>query len=339
MIEYRSARSFVYAAALHSYKSVFYDIGKSYTVCSAEFVEFSYNIASLHFHAVHRYRNAFVKGNRYVSSLIRSLFGSNSHLQNFVVHRLVCRVFKVKTFMRKVPYIFVFAVICFSVDFKRNIVRFSVVYFLVARFDVPNSPRRDYLHIRSKRFDSQFESDLVVALSSTAVANRVRAFFERNLYDSLSDNGSCKRRAEHVLILINSARFYGRKYVIVYEFVRKIFYIQLARACLNRFFFKAVKFRSLPNVAAYCDNFAVVIVFFEPRNNNGRVQTARICQNNFLNISHFTVSFYIDFYYISIIYQLDSKIKYFFIFIHTFCNFLYKVAVLDNLYAYLYIKC
>ena len=42
----------------------------------------------------------------------------------------------------------------------------------------------------------------------------------------------------------------------------------------------------LTDVAGDCDNFAVVIVFLQPRNDDGGIQTAGVCQSNLLELLH-----------------------------------------------------
>ena len=67
-------------------------------------------------------RYAFVKTYRDVRRLVRSFFRSYAHLQYLIVHRFVCRVLKVQTFVRQMPNVLIFAIIGLAVDFKRNIV-------------------------------------------------------------------------------------------------------------------------------------------------------------------------------------------------------------------------
>ena len=160
--------------------------------------------------------------------------------------------------------------------------RLGVVDLLVARFEVPNTPRRDDLHVGRERLDRQLETDLIVALARAAVADRVRTLFERDLDDLLGDDGARKAGAEQVLALIDRARFERREDIVVDELVGEIGDVQLARARLDRLLFKTLELLALTDVARDRDDLAAVVILFEPRDDYGRVQTARISQNHFL---------------------------------------------------------
>ena len=88
---------------------------------------------------------------------------------------------------------------------------------------------------------------------------------------------------EQILFILRACLHRGN-YVFVYEFVRQVFHVQLGRTRLQRLFFQAVQLVRLPNVAADRDNLAIVVVFLQPRNDNGRIQTARICKYYFFDV-------------------------------------------------------
>ena len=64
----------------------------------------------------------------------------------------------------------------------------SKLYIEDLKKEFPETPRSDNIHLRSKCLDSQFETNLIVSFTGTAVADSVCALFLRNFNDSLSDN-------------------------------------------------------------------------------------------------------------------------------------------------------
>ena len=136
-------------------------------------------------------------------------------------------------------------------------------------FQVPNPPGGDDLHLGGKRFDGQLKTDLVVALAGAAVADSVRAFRQSDFHDSLGDNGTGKGGSQQILSLVNRARFYRGENIIFYEYLVEIFNIQFGGAGFLGFFLQAFQLRALPYVSGYGNYFAIVVIFFEPWNNDG----------------------------------------------------------------------
>ena len=77
--------------------------------------------------------------------------------------------------MRQMPEVFVLGIVRFTVDLQRDIVRLGIGDFLFAAVELPETPRRDDIHIRRERLDGQFKAHLIVAFACTAVRNRVGA--------------------------------------------------------------------------------------------------------------------------------------------------------------------
>ena len=71
--------------------------------------------------------------------------------------------------------------------------------------------------------------------------------------------------------------------VIVNVIVAEVEDVELGSTGLERLFLKSLKLVSLTDVARDCDYFAVVVVFLEPRNDDGCIKTARISKGDFLN--------------------------------------------------------
>ena len=185
------------------------------------------------------------------------------------------------------PQVLILRVVSFSVYLEGDVVRLSVLYLLLAALEIPNSPGSDYLHIGSISLYSQLKSYLVVALAGAAVADSVSALCDSYLSYSLSDDGACERSTQQILIFIYSACLHGGVYIIFDEFFLQIFDIKLGSACLDSLFLKTVKLGTLTNVTRYGDHLAVVVVFFEPRNDDRSVESSGVSENNFFDfLSH-----------------------------------------------------
>ena len=128
--------------------------------------------------------------------------------------------------------------------------------------------------------DRQLETNLIVALAGAAVADRVCAFLERNIYDALCDDRACERSTEQVL-LIGCARLYGRNDIVVNKFLSQVLDVQLGSAGLERLLFQTVQLGALTDVSGNRDDLATVVLL-EPRDQYRSIQTAGICQNNFV---------------------------------------------------------
>src|SRR6266702_3999933 len=91
----------------------------------------------------------------------------------------------------------------------------------------------------------------------------------------VSSKRTCDGGTEKVLSFVHRARFNQRPEIAGYEFVAKVFDITFGCPGPQRLFFNAVQFIILADVAGHSDDFTT-IVFLEPRNDDGRVQTAGV---------------------------------------------------------------
>ena len=128
--------------------------------------------------------------------------------------------------------------------------------------------------------DCQLEANLIVALAGAAVANRVCAFLERNIYDALCDDRAREGSTEQIL-LIGCARLDGRNDIVINKFLGQILDVQLGSAGLERLLLQTVQLSTLTDVAGNRDDLAAVMLL-EPRDQYRSIQTAGICQNNFV---------------------------------------------------------
>ena len=276
---------FIYAATLHADKSVFHNVQKPDTVLAAYLVERKNNLFRTHLFIVQGNRTTLFKFERDIRRFVGRLQGRYPHFQEafLFILRLVARVFQIQALVAQMPKVLILGIIRFTVNLQRHVVRFRVIDFFFTRFDRPFSPRRDNRHIRRKRLDRKLETHLIVALTRATVADRVRSFLFRNLHDPLCDHGTRKRRAEQIFFIFRP-RHHGGHDVIINEFVREIFHVKFGSARLDRLFFQAVQLVRLSNVSAHRNHFAVVIILFQPRDNNRSIQPSRIRKHYLFNI-------------------------------------------------------
>ena len=184
--------------------------------------------------------------------------------------------------MRQVPDVAIHAVrLVFLGNGDAMLLR--VFDFLRARAKFPFAPWGDDREVRRESLDRQLETHLIVALARRAVRDGVRALRFRNLNETLGNQGTRERRAQKVLALVYRLRLERRPDVVFEKFLREVFDVCLRRAGLQRLVVHGSDFVALPDVDARCDDLAAVIVLLEPRNDDGCVQTARICEYDFLH--------------------------------------------------------
>ena len=115
-----------------------------------------------------------------------------------------------------------------------------------------------------------------------------RPLFFGDLDDTLGDDGAREGGAQEVLVLVHRARLHGGIDVVFDELFAQILDIQLGSARLERLLFQPFQLALLPYVGGDGDDFAVVIVLFQPRDDDGRIQPAGIRKNNFFDfLFHF----------------------------------------------------
>ena len=215
---------------------------------------------------------------------IRGVFGGDTEFQKagFVVERLICRVLQIHSLMGKMPNVFIFGIVGFAADLQRNLMRFGICDFFLARFDAPFPPGCNHLHIRRKRLDSHFKPHLIIALAGAAVADCIRPLFQRNLYNVLCNHRARKCRSEQI-IFIFCACLHAGEHIIREKFLCQVLNIELGCTGFKRLFLQPLKLPLLPDIGANGNDFRVAVVLLQPRNNDGGIKPSRICHNNFLN--------------------------------------------------------
>ena len=264
-------------------ETVFHDVGKPDAVFAAEPVERLQQRDGGELFAVERDGHALFKIERDVGRLVGRRLGRNAHFEKalFVIKRLVGGIFEVQPLVREVPEVLVLGIVRFAADLQRDLVRDGVVDLLVSGLDVPHAPGRDDLHIRRERLDCQLEPHLIVALAGAAVADGVRPLGARDLDDALGDDRARERRAQQVVALVDGAGLEGGVDVVGDEFLAQILHIELGGAGLDCLFLQPVQLGALPDVARDGDDLAAGVGLLQPRDDDGRVQPARVGEYDF----------------------------------------------------------
>ena len=93
--------------------------------------------------------------------------------------------------------------------------------------EIPLTPRSDQRDVRCECLDRQLEADLVVALARSAMSDGVSALFLGNLDELLGDDRTCERRAEQVLVLVDSTGLERRPDVFLEELFLEVLDVDL----------------------------------------------------------------------------------------------------------------
>ena len=286
-----TAGCFIYTTGFHTNHTVFADICDTNTVSAADFVQLCQESNGIQLFTIDCNGNTLFKIQCNIFGLIGCLFGCYTHLQNVFVVRFVCRVFQFQTLMAQVPQVSVTAVGVVMACFKGDTMVSQILYFILTGLHLPciQSPGSDNLHFGCQRLDGQLKTHLIVALACCAVADCSCAFLFRNFNQSFCNDGACHGCTNQIFAFINSVCLYAGVNRICDEFFCQIFDIQLACAGFQCLFLQTVCFLALPNITAYADYFTVII-FFQPRDDCGCIQTAGICQNDFFFCHDFSSS-------------------------------------------------
>src|ERR1019366_10103390 len=172
-----------------------------------------------------------------------------------------------------------------------NASRRGVVDRVLARDDVPLAPRRDDRELRRERHVCQLEPHLVVSLSGAAVRKGVTARGERDRDLLLGDERTRGGRAEQVVVLVRRAGLQNRKEVVPRELVLRVDEKELRGPGLPRLLLEAGRLLGLADVDRDRHDLAAVVLL-EPRNDDRRVEPARVCERGLLDLRlHGTFSF------------------------------------------------
>ena len=149
-----------------------------------------------------------------------------------------------------------------------------IVDGVIPRFDLPFSPRSDHLQLGSQRLDSQFEPDLVVALSGRSVGNGIRPFFQSDLHQVFGNDGPCNGSPQKIFLFVDGTGFHHGPSIFPEEFIPQIQDIRLAGPGFDGLVMDRSHFFPLTDIRRYGNHFTIVVVFLQPRNDAGSIQPA-----------------------------------------------------------------
>jgi hypothetical protein len=115
------------------------------------------------------------------------------------------------------------------------------------------------------------------------VADGVSTLLDGDLSQALGDAGTGVGGTQQVF-LVNGAGLHARNDIFVNVFLGQIKHVQFGRTRLERLFLQALQFVRLTDITRYGDDLTVVIIFLEPRNDDGRIQTARVRKDYLFDI-------------------------------------------------------
>ena len=280
IIEDCSARVLIDAAGLHADETVLAEVNDTDTVTCADFVELGEELDRAELLAVDANRFALFKVNGHIFRFVRSILRSLGN-QEHAVFRFIGRVFKVSTFMGQMPNVSVHG-IGLVIRSNGDIMLLGIFDFGRTGIEVPFTPRSNQRDVRSQSLNGQLETNLVIALAGSAVSNSIRAFLLSDFHQLLGNNRTGKGRTEQVLVFVNSTGFERRPYIFLEEFFLEVSDIYLGCTGFQRLVMNGIQFIALTYISAAGDNFAAVIIFLQPGNDNGGIKTAGISENYFV---------------------------------------------------------
>ena len=130
---------------------------------------------------------------------------------------------------------------------------------------------------------ASFEPDLVVALAGAAVHHGVGTFGQGDLSQLLADDGTSKGSTQQILFIFGTHLQRGHDDVVAH-LIDQIGHDQLRSASLEGLLFQALQLIGLANVAGDGDDLRVVIILFQPGDDDGSIQAAGICKYNFFDL-------------------------------------------------------
>ena len=279
-----AAGGLVDAAVLHADQTVLNDVDDADAVGAAQSVQLLDDLGSLHLLAVDADGCACLEVDGDVGGGVGCCVGGDAHLQEagLIQIGLVGGILQVQTLVAQVPQVLVLGVGSLTGELQGDVVGLCVVDLLVTGLDIPLTPGGDDLHVGSETLDGQLETDLVIALAGGAVADGVCALSQCDLGQLLADDGTGESGAQQVGLVL-CVHLQGGDDDLFDHLIHQISDDQLGSAGGQGLFFQAIQLVSLTDVAGHGDDFGIAIIFLQPGNDDGSIQTAGIGKNNFLN--------------------------------------------------------
>ena len=277
-VQHGAAGSLIHAAGFHAHQTVLDQINAAHAVAGSNLVGLGQQFDGFHLLAVDGNGHALLKVDGDVLGLVGGIFGGD-HGQQQVGRGLVPGILQVSAFMADVPDVAVHGVGAILLHGHRDAAGLGVFDLLLAGLDIPDTPGGDDLHVGVEGLDGQLEANLVIALAGAAVADSRAVFSMGDLHQALGDQGTGKGGTQQVLALVHRAGLQGRPDEVLHKFLAQVGDVQLLRAALGSLLVQGLQLLALAHIARYADHVAVV-VFLQPRDDNGRIQTTGVRQQN-----------------------------------------------------------
>src|ERR1700739_3187032 len=129
-------------------------------------------------------------------------------------------------------------------------------------------------------FIGQFKANLIVAFAGATMGKSVGAELQRKFRLALGNDRSSHGSAEQVGMFVNGPRAQGRPNIVANKFFTQILDVRGGCSGRKSFFAGSFKVLLLTHVANHGDHFATVI-FTQPGDDDGGIQSPGIRQNNF----------------------------------------------------------
>ena len=167
-------------------------------------------------------------------------------------------------------------------NIDRNIVFLSVFDHILTSGEVPVgiSPGGDDLDRGIDRVGVQLKTDLIVAFAGCSVADGISTLGFCDLDQTLGDEGACNGGSEQIVVLIDRLSLKHREDEITGKLFVEVVDDAFACTGCDGFCLKTVEFLLLTYIGAVTDHLCVISLF-DPLDDHGGIQTARISYDYF----------------------------------------------------------
>ncbi len=160
-----------------------------------------------------------------------------------------------------------------------------IVEAILPRLQVPFPPGRDDFEFGSQRLVGKFEADLIVSLAGAAVCDRSGALTQSDLHLVLGDNRPRQRSPKQIFMLVHCTGLQRWKHVSAKKLLAHVFDDHLAGAGFVSLPDDGFDVVPLSHVSDHGDH-VVGVVFLQPGNNDGGVESPGIGKHHFLRHEH-----------------------------------------------------
>ena len=281
----RAARGLIDAAGLHADIPVFHQIQAPYPVGAAQPIEAGKQGQGLHADPVQGHRITLLEINLQVGRPLRRLFRGDRQREHGLV-RLVPRILEDAALKADMQQVLVGAVGLFLGHRHRDVAGPGELHQFLPGVEIPDPPGGDDLQPWINADIGQLETDLVISLAGSPVADRIRPFLMGDTDLLLGNQWPCKRCPQEIGALVDRIGPEGREDVVLNEFLPQIGDNDLLRTGRHSLFPDRIPILFLSDISRI-GNDGAGILLGQPFQNHRGIQPAGICQHYLLYI-HFS---------------------------------------------------